>query len=168
MISYNNISPSDMIHGVKPLPSPIIIKNIYSAHNYRWDNKFYFSGESHKYHEVVFILDGEVTCSEDDSIYHLGKGEMIVHAPYEFHRISTDKGARVFVVSFETDGVFPKTLYDGFFRLSVEEQLAYSRIFDKIYTFYHGEDNSGSSLSLEITALLPAFLLSLSFLCFSQ
>jgi AraC-like DNA-binding protein len=162
MISYNNISPSDMLHGVKPLSSPIIIKSLYSAHNYKWENGFYFSGESHKYHEVVFILEGEVTCSEDDSIYHLASGDLIVHAPYEFHRISTDKSAHVFVFSFETDGIFPKNLYDGFFRLSIEEQLAYCRLFDKIYTFYHGENSADENLSLEISALIPAFLLNLS------
>ncbi len=162
MISYNNISHGDMLAGSKPLPSPIIIKNLYSAHNYKWENKFYFSGESHKYHEVVYILAGEVTISEEDRIYHLRQGELIVHEPYEFHRIATDTGAHVLLFSFESEGLFPGLIYEGFFRLTVEEQTAYCRLFDKIYAFYHRADSIDDYLSLEISSLLPSFLLSLS------
>jgi quercetin dioxygenase-like cupin family protein len=85
----------------------------------------YFSGESHKYHEVVFVMDGEVTISEDDRIYYLSKGDLIVHAPYEFHRIATDKGAQILLFSFDTDEAFPDKLYDGFFVLSEEEKIEF-------------------------------------------
>jgi AraC-like DNA-binding protein/mannose-6-phosphate isomerase-like protein (cupin superfamily) len=161
MISYNFISPNDKNFGTKLLPHPIAVSNIYTAHNFNWKKKFYFSGESHKYHEAVFVLEGEVTVSEDDRIYHLKSGDFIVHAPYEFHRISTDTGAQVLLFSFETEGAFPNEVYDGFFALSIEEEAAFCRLFDKIYTFYHGEAEDGGC-ALEIASALPAFLLSLA------
>ena len=163
MISYNKISHNDTKSGVKVLSKPIIILNLFSAHNFSWTGKFYFSGESHKYHEAVYVLDGEVSVSEDDRIYHLQKGSLIVHAPYEFHRISTDSGARVLIFSFESDELFPSGLYDGFFALPIEEEREFCALFDKIYTFYHesGEEDFKSDVSLEIACALPAFFLSL-------
>ena len=162
MISYNFISPNDKNFGTKLLPRPIAVSNIYTAHNFNWKKKFYFSGESHKYHEAVFVLEGEVTVSEDDRIYHLQKGSLIVHAPYEFHRISTDSGARALIFSFESDELFPSGLYDGFFALPIEEEREFCALFDKIYTFYHesGEEDFKSDVSLEIACALPAFFLS--------
>ena len=161
MISYNFISKSDKKCGVIELPKPIVISNIYSAHNFNWKKEFYFAGESHKYHEAVFVSDGEVTVSEDDRIYHLKKGDFIVHAPYEFHRISTDTGARVLLFSFESEGLFPEAVYNGFFVLSIEYTAAYCRLFEKIYTFFH-ENPEDMSAALEISAYLPAFLLSVA------
>lgn len=163
MISYNKIAPSDRIAGIKSLLTPFTIKNIYSAHNYCWNKKMYFSGESHKYHEVVFVMDGEVTISEDDRIYYLSKGDLIVHAPYEFHRIATDKGAQILLFSFDTDEAFPDKLYDGFFVLSEEEKIEFCRLFDKIYTFYHFDDTDDIALlSKEIATIMPAFFFSVA------
>ena len=70
-------------------------------------------------------------------------------------------GAQVLLFSFETEGAFPNEVYDGFFALSIEEEAAFCRLFDKIYTFYHGEAEDGGC-ALEIASALPAFLLSLA------
>lgn len=160
---YNNYDYDYYKAGIKELPPPFAVANIYSAHRYWWKKKFYFSGESHKFHEVVFVLEGEVTVTEDDRIYHLKRGDLILHAPYEFHRIATDSGAKVIVFSFETAELFPEMLYDGFFVLSIEEEATFSRLFDKIYTFYYSDTESlESNLQREISSLLPAFFFSLS------
>ena len=163
MFSYNKFDADYHKSGVKPLPSPLVVSNIFSAHHYNWKEKFNFSGESHKYHEAVFVYEGEVTVSEDDRIYHLSERSLILHAPYEFHRIATDTGAKVMLFSFETEELFPEAVYDGFFVLSIEEAESYRRLFDKIYEFYHLEQSPPDpTLALEIASLLPSFFLSLS------
>lgn len=52
-------------------------------------------------------------------------------------------------------------MYDGFFVLSIEEEAAFCRLFEKIYTFFHENAEDGSA-ALEISAFLPAFLLSVA------
>ena len=164
MISNNNSYKNIKSCGPRPLPAPFTVQNIFSAHDYRWENKFYFAGESHKYHEVVYVKEGEITVSEDDRIYRLSKGGLIVHAPYEFHRISTDTGAHVLLFSFECEQRLPEKIYDGFFVLSIEEEAEFSRLFERIFTFFHGTAESCVSerAAAEIPSLLPAFFFSLT------
>lgn len=164
MILHNKIALDYHNSGIKPLPPPFVVLNIYSAHNYKWSKKFYFSGESHKFHEVVYVLEGNATITEDDRIYYLSKGDLILHAPYEFHRIATDRGAHVLVFSFESDELLNETVYDGFFSLSIEEEESFCRLFEKIYEFFHRENEPDGKdvLALEITSLLPAFFMSLA------
>ena len=164
MISYNSDRENTKTSGPKPLPLPFTVQNVFSAHDYMWRSKFYFSGESHKYHEIVYVADGEITVSEDDRIYHLKKDELIVHAPYEFHRISTENGAHVLIFSFECDELLPEEIYDGFFILTIEEKAAFERLFQRVYAFFHGEPGDGERerAAKEIPSLLPAFFFTLA------
>ena len=165
MISNNKIVELDLDSRERKLPHPMVIMNILSAQDFRWDKAYYFSGESHKHHEVVYVMSGEVIATEDDRIYHLVKGDLVVHGPYEFHRIATDGEARALVFSFDTSDLFPHVLYDGFFVLTVEEEATLLRLFEKIYRFYHGTSESYQGfedLSKEIASALPAFFLELS------
>jgi uncharacterized protein (DUF2225 family) len=124
MISYKKVDSDYHKSGVKALKAPFVVSNIFSAHHYNWKDKFYFSGESHKYHEAVFVYEGGVTVSEDDRIYHLSENSLVLHSPYEFHRIDTDTGAKVMLFSFETEELFFEAVYDGFFVLPIEEAAA--------------------------------------------
>ena len=164
MILDNLVAPTDEDCGIKTLQPPFVVKNIFTAHRYIWKDKYYYLGESHKFHEVVYILNGDVTISEDDSIYYLTKGDLIVHAPYEFHKIATDARAEVLIFSFDSNELFPDAVYDGFFVLSLEEEQNFCRLFDKIYNFYHYEKDvkDFKALSKEIASALPAFFYNLA------
>ena len=149
----------------KLLHAPIKILSIFSAYDHVWNTPYFFAGESHKYHEVVYVVSGEVTATEDDRIFKLTEGSLIVHAPYEFHRISTESLAHVLVFTFDTDEPFPEALYNGYFMLNEAERRKICDVFKTIYAFYHKEESDDAEadnyLKQEISASISSFLLSL-------
>ena len=82
------------------------ITAFYSSLNYSWDESFVFNGERHKMWEIVCVLSGKVEVTEDEKIYQLEKNNMIIHAPWEFHRIRSAGGTspRLYVMSFYAEG----------------------------------------------------------------
>ena len=165
MISDNKSAGIGKEQKEVPLSAPISISTVFSAWDHLWNENYSFSGESHKYHEVVYVVSGEVTVTEDDRIFRLQKGNLIVHAPYEFHRISTENGARVLVFTFDTDFHFPYELYSGYFTLNETERRIIEEIFKTVHTFYRQATEGGAGvdtyLQQEIASAVPAFLLSL-------
>ena len=64
----------------------------FSSLNFSWNKDFVFNGESHEMWEIVYILSGKVEVTENEKIYLLEKNNMIIHAPWEFHRIKSADG----------------------------------------------------------------------------
>ncbi|MBQ7335414.1 MAG: glucosamine-6-phosphate deaminase [Clostridia bacterium] len=49
--------------------------------------KYYeYSGERHPFYELVYVVDGTVGVTAGDEVYTLGKGQVLLHQPDEFHR----------------------------------------------------------------------------------
>ena len=97
-----------------------------TAFPFSWDERFVFHGESHEMWEVVYLSDGAVEVTEDENIYTLSRGSMILHAPMEFHRIRSAHGSSPsgFILSFMAEGNLPEVLKDGPFALTGEQQQA--------------------------------------------
>lgn len=168
MILDNKILEKPRSSKKRELPPPMVISNLYSAFDLFLSESFYFAGESHEFHEVVYVLSGNVIVTEDERIYHLTKGNLIIHAPWEFHRISTNQSARIMVFTFTAKGLFPQTLYDSFFDLSPEMRETFNQLFKEIRSFIHDyttEEDMNSdeyiNLAMEISSALPSFLFSL-------
>lgn len=139
------------------------INDFFSALNYIWNEGCIFSGESHDFWEMVFVVSGSVHVTEDARIYTLNTGDAILHAPMEFHTIQSAKETptNVLIISFSTEGVMPEKLADGVFFLDSAEQNEYKELFSKIYDFYHGQA-SNDYLGLECTTWLSSFLIKLA------
>ena len=139
------------------------INEFFSAITYVWNEEFIFSGETHDFWEMVFVMSGSVHVTEDARIYTLNSGDAILHAPMEFHTIRSAKETptNVLIISFSTDGVMPEKLADGVFFLDAAEQDEYKALFTKIYTFYHGKAPN-NFLGLECAARLSSFLIKLA------
>ena len=79
------------------------IDRIYSVHYFEYGPDYAFTGESHDFWEFVYADKGEVyvTAGEEEKL--LKKGQMIFHAPGEYHNIrATGKDApNIVIVSFE-------------------------------------------------------------------
>ena len=139
------------------------ITAFYSSLNYSWDESFVFNGERHKMWEIVCVLSGKVEVTEDEKIYQLEKNNMIIHAPWEFHRIRSAGGTspRLYVMSFYAEGELPKKLSDGVFVLTTDQMDRYDSIFERIYSFL--KQKSASSYSGQESAdRLSAFLIEIS------
>ena len=147
---------------IKPIEQIFNINGIYSAFRFDWSESFAFIGESHNFWEAVFVTSGEVEVTEDENVYVLGEGDLIFHAPMEFHRIKSAGGScpKGFIFSFSVSGELPEALRAGIFTLEPSQVKNYTSIFESIYKFYHEE---GSVIQgLEIASLLSAFFIKLS------
>lgn len=139
------------------------INGLYSAFPFAWDDTFVFHGESHDFWEIVFVTAGEVEVTEDEKVYTLGKHDMILHAPMEFHRIRSKSGASPegVILSFRTQGTLPKELKHGVFLLKEEEKEAYLSICQKAMNFLAQKEHPPYE-GQEIADLLSSFLVHLS------
>ena len=117
-------------------------KSIRSAYNFNWDDGFVFEGESHMSWEFVYVVSGCVRVTENENVYNLREGDMIIHAPMEFHTICSDEGTspNVLVISFVIDGGLPANLTNGVLLLGEKEREEYQYIFERLYSFYHNDE----------------------------
>ena len=83
------------------LQNVINISKIVTVHYYEFDKNFVFDGESHNFWEMVYIDKGRVQVRRDEATLVLSQGEILFHAPNEFHSIrALDSAPNFFVVSF--------------------------------------------------------------------
>ncbi len=83
------------------------IKKIYTAFSKKCDSRFFFEGETHNFWEIVIVLDGEIGITSGNGVFLLEKGQAIVHAPMEFHRLWSEGGScpEIIIFSFEAVNV---------------------------------------------------------------
>ena len=95
---------------------------------------FYFKGEMHPYWELVCVTEGKITVSEDNKVYELTSGDIIVHRPMEFHKIWVEKApyARILVISFKTVEDFYPELGDGVMKLDLQKITELEEIYTLI------------------------------------
>lgn len=125
---------------LRPVPHLFFINGFNTPHDFHWDEHFAFLGEKHDSWETVYVLEGEVECTEDERIYHLKAGDMLFHAPLEFHKIRSYAHTKphVFVFSFESSGCLPESLKNGVIALSQEERHTYEALFARAKKIHEG------------------------------
>ncbi len=140
-----------------------LINGVYSAFSFAWDDSFIFHGESHDFWEIVFVTQGEVEVVEDGKVYTLGKNNMILHAPLEFHRIRSKSGEEPegFILSFRVAGELPRELRHGIFVLSEAQKEDYLLICHKAHVFL-ADHNASPYAGQEVADMLSSFLVHLS------
>ena len=75
------------------------IDGIHTAFSVQREKGYSFKGESHSFWEMVYVLDGTVGIMAGSKIFHLNKGKVVFHKPYEFHRIwSADDSSPAYLV----------------------------------------------------------------------
>jgi AraC-like DNA-binding protein len=122
-----------------------------------------FSGEAHDFYEIVFVESGRIEVTEDEKVYLLGEGDMILHAPMEFHRIRSAEGTTPHVqnLSFAAEGTLPPGILSGVLPLAPAER----REFAALFRFCHERwamAKEEACVAEEAAALLTLFLLHIS------
>ena len=145
-----------------PIEPLFSVKGFYSAFKFDWNDRYVFNGESHGFWEAVYVESGEVEVTEDENVYVLGAGNMIFHAPLEFHRIKSSGGSspKGFIFSFLTSGELPEAIKGGVFTLDPSNEDRFKAISEKIYTFV--KEDASFLLGTETAALLTEFIIKLS------
>ena len=135
----------------------------HSAFRSHWDADFSFMGESHNFWELVYVVSGVVEVTEDAQVYRLSEGNLLLHAPMEFHKICSAEGTcpQVMITSFSVIGALPTHLTQGVFTLSEGERQEFTGLFNRIHHFFLSE-HSEPCLGQECADCLSAFLIRLS------
>lgn len=108
--------------------NPIIVNELlkidgfYSAFEGVYDSNYTFSGESHDFWEMFYILDGCASVCADDRIYNMQKNELILHKPMELHKfhIENNQKTHLFIISFDLSGSLCEHLKNKVCRLLPE------------------------------------------------
>lgn len=136
---------------------------INTAHDFQWDEHYYYPGEYHDFPEIVYVKEGEVQVTENERVYNMKQGDWILHDAMEFHSIrsANQTNPRVFIISFYTPGILPDNLTNGVFTLSTDDRKTFEALFYRVYETYPQKD--APAYSRQLLALdLSAFLIRLS------
>ena len=82
------------------LKKTVSVTGLKTVENLYLDKNFFYPTETHKFYELIYVLDGEVCCENDDAILRLDKGKFKLTLPNVSHRYFTDKNANVFIICF--------------------------------------------------------------------
>lgn len=83
---------------------PIRVGEIYTVHYFEYSGSYAFSGESHDFWELLYVDRGTLRVTAGSQVRELSRGQMIFHAPGEFHALSaTGVAPDLVVVSFGCD-----------------------------------------------------------------
>ena len=85
-----------------PLEEIITVTSIVTIHYFEYSSDFVFPGESHDFWEFLCVDKGEVEVFADKKQHYLHRGDIIFHAPNEFHGLSANhkSAPNLVVVSF--------------------------------------------------------------------
>ena len=86
-----------------PLNKPLEIPHIYTVHYFEYSSNYVFPGEVHDFWEFLYVDKGSVRVTAGEQIHDLSRGQLIFHAPGEFHALSANGVAapNLVVVSFQ-------------------------------------------------------------------
>lgn len=80
---------------------PIHVGELYTVHYFEYAGSYAFSGESHDFWELLYVDRGALQVTAGSQVRELSQGQMIFHAPGEFHALSaTGVAPDLVVVSF--------------------------------------------------------------------
>ena len=138
------------------------ILSVNSVFTRDYDKDVFFAGERHDFWELVYVERGKLTVAEDDTIYELCEGQIIFHAPMEFHRFWSKKteNPKFKIISFALGVNFENDLSNGVFTLSPNLQNQFVDTFTHIQNNFHPAYSIGDIVNenpLESTLALKKF-----------
>ena len=144
------------------------ILSVNSVFTRDYDKDVFFAGERHDFWELIYVERGKLTVAEDDTIYELSEGQIIFHAPMEFHRFWSKKteNPKFRIISFSLDVNFQNDLSNGVFTLSPNLQNQFVDTFTHVQNNYRApygvsDDENGSLIEKALAIKkLECFLLS--------
>ena len=81
---------------------PVQIDALYSVHYFEYSSSYQFTGEAHDFWEFLYVDKGSLRVMAGEESHTLSRGQIIFHAPGEFHALAADGVAapNLVVVSF--------------------------------------------------------------------
>ena len=128
-----------------------------------FDDNFIFDGEAHDFWEIVYVDSGKIEVVENDKIYIMQEGDIVFHAPTEFHRIRSAENTmpHVYNLSFTARGTVPSNLKEGIFKLNNKQKSAFLSLFDFVENSLLPNAETNPFLGQEVANRMSAFILHL-------
>lgn len=83
---------------------PVEVRQLYSVHYFEYAGSYTYPGERHDFWELLYVDKGVLSVTADDRDFRLSQGQIVFHAPGEFHALSAVGVAPdLVVVSFRCD-----------------------------------------------------------------
>ena len=87
---YRHLNTEDFFH----------ITALYTAFQAVYGADYYVSGETHDFWEIVIVTEGEIGVTAGKDVFHLRRGQAILHEPNEFHNLWSERGREAGFVIF--------------------------------------------------------------------
>lgn len=132
---------------VKPV---LRVTAFHSGWNTRFRTNFLFSGESHDFWELLYVIDGKIGISKNEKVYELEAGDVIFYRPMEFHSTWTLDGTapRIVIISFSLEGNGFSALGDGIYKVrKIERSLIMSAV-----DLYRSSTQTADPVSIQLAA----------------
>lgn len=131
--------------------SLVSIRNLYTVFLDTYQKGFVFTGESHNFWELTFVLDGCAVIVSENNVYRCKSGEMFVHMPNTFHSMRVEEGnfCDAFTVSFDGAGLSNR-LEGGQYALRQNEWDCIHGILDVLKNLF-GDKTDFTHLLSELT-----------------
>ncbi len=135
---FGKISQSNSRFSVELIVSTLI-RNI--------DEIFDYPGDMHDFWEMVYVMDGNATITEDENVYLMTAGNVIFHRPMEFHKLyiqsHQNSPTKIMIISFKCVGDAVDSLGDGIFVLDDRWKNEIMNMYETIMSTYTWADNEG-------------------------
>lgn len=120
------------------LQKPLEVTQLYSVHYFEYTSNYVFAGESHDFWELLYVDKGTIHVQRDGESLDLTRGEMIFHAPGEFHALSANGvvAPNLIVASFACDSAAMNFFRGRVTSTGAEERVLLARIVAESRTIF--------------------------------
>lgn len=122
-----------------PLKNIINVTRVITILCYDLAPKFYTTGETHDFWELVYVDRGEISIRAGEKKHRLKQGEAVFHQPNEFHSIECDgvHGASVFILTFDCHSPAMKFFCERIGKIPTELLSLMKRLIEESTRTFH-------------------------------
>jgi AraC-like DNA-binding protein len=120
------------------LEKSLEIRQLFSVHYFEYTSSYAFAGEAHDFWELLYVDKGTIHVRRGEESLDLTRGEMIFHAPGEFHALSANGmvAPNLIVVSFRCDSAAMEFFRGRVTSTGAEERMLLARIVSESRTVF--------------------------------
>ena len=132
------------------------IQKIYTVHYFEYTSSYAFAGETHDFWELLYVDKGSLRVTAGDQVLQLSRGQLVFHAPGEFHALSaTGVAPDLVVVSFSCASPAMEFFRGRVTSAGPEERRLLARIVEESAAAFSTPLGDPSTTSLERRASAP-------------
>lgn len=139
------------------LRKPLEISQIYTVHYFEYSSHYAFSGEAHDFWEFLYVDKGSVRVTAGEQVHDLSRGQLIFHAPGEFHALSANGVAapNLVVVSFRCESPAMDFFRGYLTACGAEERVLLGRIVQESQQIFSTALNDPSTRAFHRRETIP-------------